>query len=138
MAAANEALEKLFQKARQFIADRDWEKAKQVYLQALGIRSDNPDVHYGLATVYFQLRELPSAAHHFKESTRLDPLRAGAFINLGAVQNLLEDYEAAVATLRRGLHLDPTRGEGFYNLGVVYRNLGEDDLAIQAYRESLR
>ncbi len=67
---------------RKAIAQREWDKAKQVYLQALGIRTDNPDVHYGLATVFFQMRELPSAAHHFKEATRLDPLRAGAFINL--------------------------------------------------------
>jgi tetratricopeptide (TPR) repeat protein len=138
MASVYEALENLFQKARKAIAERDWDKAKQLYLQALGLKSDNPDVHYGLATVFFQLRELTSAAHHFKEATRLDPLRAGAFINLGAVQNLLEEYNDAVTTLRRGLQLDPNRVEGYYNLGVVYRNLGQDDLAIQAYREALR
>ena len=138
MAAANEALDKLFLKARKSIAERDWDKAKQLYLQALGLRSDNPDVHYGLATVFFQLRELTSAAHHFKESTRLDPLRAGAFINLGAVQNLLQEYDDAVTNLRRGLQLDPSRVEGYYNLGLLYRNLGKEDLAIQAYREALR
>ena len=138
MAAANEALDKLFQKARKAIAERDWNKAKQVYLQALALRSDNPDVHYGMATVCFQLRELPNAALHFKEASRLDPLRSGAFINLGAVLNLMQQYEDAVTMLRRGLQLDPTRVEGYYNLGVVYRNLGKDDLAIQAYREALR
>jgi tetratricopeptide (TPR) repeat protein len=138
MAAANDALDKLLQKARKAIADRDWDKAKQMYLQALGLKSDNPDVHYGLATVFFQLRELTSAAHHFKEVTRLDPLRAGAYINLGAVQNLLQQYDEAVTVLRRGLQLDSARVEGYYNLGVVYRNLGQDDLAMQAYREALR
>ena len=138
MAAVHEALEKLFQRARKAIAERDWDKAKQVYLQALGLKSDSPDVHYGLATVFFQLRELTNAAHHFKEVTRLDPLRAGAFINLGAVQNLLQEYDDAVTSLRRGLQLDSSRVEGYYNLGVVYRNLGQDDLAMQAYREALR
>jgi len=138
MATAHDALEKLFQKARKAIAERDWDRAKQVYLQALGLKSDSPDVHYGLATVFFQLRELTSAAHHFKEVTRLDPLRAGAYINLGAVQNLLQQYDEAVTVLRRGLQLDATRVEGYYNLGVVYRNLGQEDLAMQAYREALR
>src|SRR6266700_2438792 len=89
-------VEKLCQRAVQAIAERDWEKAKQMYLMALGQRSDLPDVHYGLATVYFQLRELTSAAHHFREVTRLDPLRAGAFINLGAILNLLEQHDDAV------------------------------------------
>jgi tetratricopeptide (TPR) repeat protein len=131
-------IEKLCLKARQAIEDREWEKAKQAYLMALGLRSDAPDIHMGLATVYFQLRELTSAAHHFREVTRLDPLRAGAYINLGAVLNLLQELDEAVAALRRGIQLDPQRVEGYYNLGLVYRRKGQLDLAIQAYREAIR
>src|SRR5437868_13418090 len=104
MAVAN-PIEKLCMKARQAIEARDWQKAKLAYLQALGLKSDLPDVHYGLATVYFQLKELTSAAHHFREVTRLDPLRAGAHINLGAVLNLLQQYDEAITALRRGLQI---------------------------------
>jgi tetratricopeptide (TPR) repeat protein len=131
-------IERLCLKARQAIEGRDWEKAKQAYLMALGLKSDAPDIHYGLATVYFQLREFTSAAHHFKEVTRLDPLRAGAYINLGAVHNLLQELDEAVVALRRGIQLDPQRVEGYYNLGLVYRRKGQFDLSIQAYREALR
>lgn len=131
-------IERLCLKARQAIENRDWEKAKQAYLMALGLRSDAPDIHMGLATVYFQLRELTSAAHHFREVTRLDPLRAGAYINLGAVLNLLQELDEAVVALRRGIQLDPQRVEGYYNLGLVYRRRGQLDLAIQAYREAIR
>src|SRR3984957_19744993 len=98
-------VEKLCLRAQQAIAGRDWEKAKQSYLMALGLRGDLPDVHYGLATVYFQLQELTSAAHHFREATRLDPLRAGAYINLGAVLNVLGQLDEAVAALRRAIQL---------------------------------
>jgi tetratricopeptide (TPR) repeat protein len=131
-------IERLCLKARESIEARDWERAKQAYLMALGLRSDAPDIHMGLATVYFQLRELTSAAHHFKEVTRLDPLRAGAYINLGAVYNLLQELDESVAALRRGIQLDPQRVEGYYNLGLVYRRKGQLDLAIQAYREAVR
>src|ERR1700756_3383263 len=130
-------VERLCQRAQQAIAERDWEKAKQVYLLALGLRSDLPDVHYGLATVYFQLRELTSAAHHFREVTRLDPMRAGAHVNLGAVLNLLGLLDEAVTALRRGIQLDAKRVEGYYNLGLVYRRKGQLDLAISAYREAI-
>src|SRR5437870_5148212 len=109
-----------------------------MYLMALALRSDLPDVHYGLATVYFQLKELTSAAHHFKEVTRLDPLRAGAYINLGAVLNLLNQHDEAVAALRRGIQIDSNRVEGYYNLGLVYRRKAQLDMAIQAYREAIR
>ncbi len=131
-------IEFLCQKAQLAISQREWDKAKVVYLQALGLKSDIPDIHYGLATVYFQLRELTSAAHHFKEVTRLDPQRAGAFINLGAVQNLLSQHDEAIAALRRGIQLDPQRVEGYYNLGLVYRRKGQTDLAVQSYREAIR
>jgi tetratricopeptide (TPR) repeat protein len=133
-----ENLEVLCQRARQAIAGGQIEQARQLYLQALASRSDAPDVHYGLATACFLLNDLDSAAYHFKEVTRLDPLRPGAYINLGAVYNRLEEFEEAVQTLRRGIQLDPHRAEGYYNLGLVYRNMGQPKLAIQAYLEAVR
>src|SRR3989442_1605494 len=131
-------IDALCQQARLAIAERNWEKARQVYLQALGQKSDAPDIHQGLATVCFQLRDLTSAAYHFKEVTRLDPLRAGAFINLGAVYNRLNQLDDAIPVLRRGIQLDLNRSEGYYNLGLAYRRKGQIDLAIQAYREATR
>ncbi len=133
-----DSIDVLCMKAREAIAQRNPERARQLYLQALGLRSDVPDVHYGLASVCFQLKDLHSAAHHFKEVTRLDPLRAGAFINLGAVYNLLDQLDDAIPMLRRGIQLDSHRGEGYYNLALVYRRKGQLDMAIQAYREALR
>jgi tetratricopeptide (TPR) repeat protein len=136
--SSESSIEVLCQKAREAIAQRDPEKARQLYLEALGLRSDSPDVHYGLATVCFQLKDLHSASHHFKEVTRLDPLRAGAFINLGAIYNLLDQLDEAIPALRRGIQLDSRRAEGYYNLALVHRRKGQLDLAVQAYREALR
>jgi tetratricopeptide (TPR) repeat protein len=107
-------------------------------LQALGQQPDSADIHQGLATVCFQLRDLPGAAHHYKEVTRLDPQRPGAYINLGALYNLLDRLDEAVAALRKGIQLDPSRGEGYYNLGLVYKRKGQIDLAVHAYREAIR
>ncbi len=135
---AKETVESLCQQAQQAISVGDHEMARNFYQQAIGLRSDNPDVHYGMATVCFLMSDLPSSAFHFKEVTRLDPLRAGAYINLGAVYNRLEQFDDAVAALRRGIQLDLNRAEGFYNLGLVYRRLDQNDLAIQAYREAVR
>jgi Tfp pilus assembly protein PilF len=138
MTMPTESLETLLQRARECMEQRNWDRARQIYLQALGVRADSPDVHYGLATVYFQLRDLHSASHHFREVTRLDPLRAGAYINLGAVYNLLDQLDEALPVLRRGIQLDPHRAEGYYNLGLVYRRKGQPELALQAYREAIR
>ena len=76
---AKENVDSLCKKAQHAITEGDYDQARRLYLQALGLRSDAPDVHYGLATVCFLLNDLTSAAHHFKEVTRLDPIftRAG-------------------------------------------------------------
>jgi tetratricopeptide (TPR) repeat protein len=133
-----ETIDTLCSKARQAVAQGDHEQARQLYLQALGLRSDSPDVHYGLATVCFLLKDLQSAAYHFKEVTRLDPLRAGAHINLGAVYNRLDQVDEAIQVLRRGIQLDTHRAEGYYNLGLAYRRKKQLELAIQAYHEAVR
>jgi tetratricopeptide (TPR) repeat protein len=107
-------------------------------LQALGVKADSPDVHYGLATVSFLKGELQNAVYHFKEVTRLDPHRAGAFINLGAVYNRMDQVDEAIQVLRRGIQLDSHRAEGYYNLGLAYKRKKQVDLAIQAYHEAVR
>jgi|SRR5579884_3874557 len=131
-------IELLCQRARQAIAQGNIEEARDIYQQALTVKSDAPDAHYGLATVCFLLNDLDSAAYHFKEVTRLDPLRPGAHINLGATFNRLGQYDEAIKALRRGIQIDPQRAEGYYNLGLVYRNRGEPNLAVQAYLEATR
>jgi tetratricopeptide (TPR) repeat protein len=133
-----ETIEELRHKAQESLAQGDYTQARQLYRQALGVHGDHPDLHYGLATVCFLLNDLNGAVYHFLEVTRLDPQRAGAYINLGAVYNRLEKYDDAIAVLRKGIQLDNTRGEGYYNLGVVYRQRNQIDLAIQAYREATR
>jgi tetratricopeptide (TPR) repeat protein len=135
---ANETLDDLRQQAQQALAQGQYPKARQLYHQALGAHGDHPDTHYGLATVCFLLNDLDGAVYHFTQVTRLDPVRAGAFVNLGAVYNRLEKFDDAIAALRKGIHLDPNRAEGYYNLGVVYRHLGKPDMALQAYREATR
>ncbi len=133
---AAERFEALCQQAREALADNNAAQARTLYLQALAESFDSPGAHYGLATACFMLGDLASAALHFKEVTRLDGLHAGAFINLGAVYNRLDQLDEAVKALRRGIQLDPRRAEGYYNLGLVYRRKGEPELAIQAYREA--
>ncbi|HEV8058934.1 MAG TPA: tetratricopeptide repeat protein [Gemmataceae bacterium] len=134
----SESVESLCARARQAIVQGNYDEAGQIYLQALGVKADSPDAHYGLATVCFMRGELPNAVYHFREVTRLDPQRAAAFINLGAVYNRLDQVDEAIQVLRRGIQLDTHRAEGYYNLGLAYKRKKQIDLAIQAYHEAVR
>jgi tetratricopeptide (TPR) repeat protein len=131
-------VEGLCLEARQAIAQGKIDQAHDLYVEALELHSDSPDIHYGLATVCFMLNDLESAAYHFKEVIRLDPVRSGAYVNLGAVYNRLEQYDEAIQALRKSIQLDPKRAEGYYNLGLVYKKLGQNSLAMQSYLEATR
>jgi tetratricopeptide (TPR) repeat protein len=135
---ADEMLDDLRQQAQQALSQGQYQKARQLYHQALGAHGDHPDTHYGLATVCFLLDDLDGAVYHFNQVIRLDPVRAGAFVNLGAVYNRQGRHDDAIAALRKGIQLDPGRAEGYYNLGIVYRHSGRPDMALQAYREATR
>jgi tetratricopeptide (TPR) repeat protein len=135
---AKDPLETLRKQAQEAIAKGQYQEARQIYQQALGYRSDSPEIHYGIATVCFLIGDSHSAVYHFKEVIRIDPLRAGAYINLGAVYNRLGQYEESLAILRRGIQLDTNRAEGYYNLALVYKQLSQQDMAINAYREAVR
>jgi tetratricopeptide (TPR) repeat protein len=130
--------ELLCSRAQQAIAARDWEKAKQFYLLALEFRADTAEVHYGLATVYYQLRDLPNAAHHYMEVTRLEPTRARAFINLGVALHQMGEHEDAETALCKGLQLDSRMGEGYFLLGLVYKAKKQLDKAQLAFAEAVR
>src|SRR5438094_832741 len=135
---ATDSLDLLRQQAQEAISRGQYQEARQIYQQALGYRTDSPEVHYGIATACFLLGDLHSAVYHFKEVIRIDPLRAGAYVNLGAVYNRLEQFDDAIQILRRSIQVDPKRAEGYYNLGLVYRKMGQTNLTLQSYLEATR
>jgi len=125
------------------IAQGQIEEARQLYLQALGVKSDAPDGHYGLATVCFLLSDLTSAAYHFKEVTRLDPLRAGAYIkgkftdtNNLVIDPYIQPRPEAIAALGRlvsgGASLD-ARANAARAVGIL-----RGRQALQALEQTLR
>src|SRR3990172_4728985 len=130
--------DELCEQARQAVGAGNYKEGRDLYAQAVAASGESPDAHYGLATCCFLLNDFDEALQHFLEVTRLDPQRATAFINLGALYNRLGQQEEAIKNLRKGLQLDPRRAEGYYNLGIAYRQKGLSDLAIQAYREATR
>jgi tetratricopeptide (TPR) repeat protein len=135
---SQDPLDALCQKAKEALSSGHYQEARQIYQQALGYRSDSADIHYGIATACFLVGDVHSAVYHFKEVIRIDSTRPGAYINLGAAYDRLEQFDDALTALRRGIQLDPTRGEGYYNLGLVHKQLGQIDMAINAYREAVR
>ena len=73
-----QSVDNLCQQARTALAQRELVEARDLYSQALALRQNSPDVHYGLGTVYFMMNDLHKAASHFSEAISLGLSRNSA------------------------------------------------------------
>ena len=137
MAPVNQ-IENCCQRARRSSPARDWQKARQVYLQALGLKSDAPDVHYGLATVYFQLKEFTSARPSLPGSDAPRSAPGRGLHQPGPLLNLLQQYDDEPwRPCAGGCSWTPPGSRGTTTWAWSTARKGELDLAITAYKEAL-
>lgn len=134
----NQKFSEHFQRGRELLRKRQFEKAIQEFARALEYNPDRADGHEAIATAYFLTGNYPKAAEHFERVTRLRPTEAKGFINLGAVYNRMKEYAKAVQVLQKGIQRDRKAADGYYNLGIAQRHLKQPRMAETAYREAIR
>lgn len=106
--------------------------------EAIAFDQSNADLFECLATAYFLRGDLDKALDAFQKVTKLKPTHARAWINIGAVQNRLGNYQEAVAALRKGVQRDRRSAEGQYNLGIAQKGLNQLAMAATAYKQAIR
>ena len=102
---------------------------------------ENPDDREAqefLAMVYFRAGKHEDARDAFRHLTRMDPRYATAWINLGAVLNVLKDFKGASDALRKGIQREKKSATAYYNLAIAQKGLGQPRMAVSAYIESIR
>lgn len=107
----------------------------QQYTQAVPTDRDACELH---AIASFSVKDYPAARDAFQKLTRMDPKYAGGWVNLGAVQNLLEEHKEATTSLRKAIQKDKKSASAYYNLGIAQRALNMKSMAVSAYREAIR
>lgn len=132
------ALEPLFQQARDATRTRDYAAAADFYRQALAAEADSIDALEGLAMVLFAGGELAAAVEQFQKLTKLQPMEARHYVNLGAIHNREGQHQQAVEVLRKAIQRDRKCADAYYNLGVAQRKLNQSSMAVSAYKEAIR
>jgi tetratricopeptide (TPR) repeat protein len=128
----------LSKEARRCFRKGEYQKAIELFEQALDINPEELQLHDGIATAYFLANHCEQAAEHFARITELRPSDGKAYINLGAVYNRMGEFEKAAQVLRKGLRFERKSCEGYYNLGIAHRQLNQLSMAVNAYREAVR
>lgn len=99
---------------------------------------DDAELQELLAVAHFVLKDYQGAEAAFLGALGVEPRRASAMINLGAVYNRSQQYAKAIEIIRKALAFEKKSAEAYYNLGYAHRNLKQYPLAIPAYREAIR
>jgi protein O-mannosyl-transferase len=117
----------------------DYESALSHFREALRLRPDLPEAHYGLGVTLQRTKRLAEAAAEYRAAIRLSPLPiAEAHGNLCQVLRELDRLDEALAACAQAVLLRPGVPQLRYENGNVLQSLGRLAEAEEAYREALR
>ncbi|MEP3480073.1 MAG: tetratricopeptide repeat protein [Fuerstiella sp.] len=124
--------------ARQKLKAKDLPAAIEILKQAVEQSSEDAAVFELLGMCHFSAKQYSEAKVAFEKVTRLTPQIASGWVNLGATQNVLQDFTAASKSLRKALKNDRQSSSAYYNLGIAQKGLKMNSNAVSAYQEAIR
>jgi len=122
---------------------RDDKKAIQAYENLSKTLPDNPDVQYGLGSLYRDEADYDKARAVFTKMLQANPKDIRALWQMGAIEMMSGNAQAALDPLTKGLSLaiqtdnQEQRGLILLAVGVTYRLLNKPDEALRSFQESL-
>lgn len=123
---------------RLLLRKKQFDEATSLLQKLLKESPANCEFRELLGTACFLRKDFGGAREQFEQVTKLEPLRASGWINLGAIENKLGEFRKAADALRRGLQKDRKNAEAYYNLGIAQKGLKLNTMAISAYKEAVK
>lgn len=90
-----------------------------------------------LGSAYQNQNDFPKAKDYFAKAIALMPEYALALHNLGVVQLIMGENEAALANTQRAIASDPTYSEAYHTLGEIQTAMNDYEGARQSFRKAL-
>jgi arylsulfatase A-like enzyme/Tfp pilus assembly protein PilF len=126
------------QMARIALAQDEPSSAKDAYLRAIELDSENLDAHFGLAGTLRVLGEPDEAVPHFRRAIEIRPDFIEAKASLAEVLADQGHLDEAATLLGEVATVEPESVKSIAKLGVVRVKQGKLDEAIEHFREALR
>jgi len=110
---------------------KEYEKAIDLYKQAIAIDGRYIGTYYNLANIYRDIEQYEKAIPLYKKIIEISPDRADAHNALGVMYIRLGRVEDSLEPFKKAVEIEPKNAIAHKNLAVVYFNLGQFDLAIK-------
>ncbi len=105
--------------------------------RALQRNAGNPQSHTNIGLAYKDKGDAKQAAHHFRESVKLDPNNADVYNNLGNVLRVMDKPKEAIKSYERALQLNGNFAECWSNLAAALNESNRPKPALKAVERAL-
>lgn len=137
IAANEEALATMVQRAYQLGRSGDLVKAESLYRQVLNFDANHVAANNLLGLLCIQTQRSGEAVALIEKALTVSPKDAQAHANLGIAYRNLNQLEAAARHFRESLKLEPRNAGPCNNLGGVYMALGHVNEAAMCFKQAL-
>jgi tetratricopeptide (TPR) repeat protein len=114
---------------------RYWRDNVTLWEHALEAGGDSHIAHMNLAVVCLQKEMYEPAAHHFRQTLRLDPENSSALHDLGFALLRQGKVQEALEQSRECVRRFPEWAQAHHSLGVVLRQLGRIQESLWEYNQ---
>jgi tetratricopeptide (TPR) repeat protein len=126
-----------FKKALAFHQNGNVLEAKNIYLNLLGVYSDNPRLLNNLSMIEFQQGRFESGLAYVEKSLCINPNQFSAYGNRGAALFAIGRVEEAYDDYNQAIALNKDYAEAYYNRGILYEKSGRHEEALRDYDKAI-
>lgn len=119
------------------VEGKSFEKARDLFLEALAIQPSDPHLHNQLANVLQLLHDYDGAEQHYRQAIDLDQDIAIFYYNLANCQRKQLHFSAAIENYQKTLELDAQHHNALFNLGTVHAAEQQWQLALVSFEKLL-
>lgn len=127
----------IFQNARELSANKEFEKAREAFRQAIALEPESLAAHFNLANAAFQLRDYNDSIRNYRKCIEINPDFIPSYINLGLSLAAVNKFDEAISSYRNAISLSPDDYYVHFNLANALKDISDLDGAIDSYGKSI-
>jgi tetratricopeptide (TPR) repeat protein len=132
-----EIAKQLFVDGLSLIQNKEFEKAEKKFLKSLELIPDRESVLNNLASTQIKLEKYLDAKKSTARVIELNQNNAVAWMNLGVIEQELNNFEASINYFNKAIEIDPKYFHVYNNKGILLCELGKYQDAIINFNKSL-
>lgn len=124
--------------AMAYAEEGQFDKAIQLYHQAIALDDTFPETHHNVGNAYLNLGDETRALEAFERAVAMNPRFHHSWVQLGMIHLRRHDLEQAAAAFTRTIEAYPYAAEAYLGLAQVRRAQGDVQAAHEAVESGLR